>query len=281
MGPIALYCSDPKVLPRVRASLGPSRAVRVCETWHIFERTAPGAACLVVVIEWLRGGELVQRLIQLRSGVPHQPLVLVTAKDADAVRQLSRIRVEEFVWPHEVERGLPVAVDRAAATTPLERIRRSVEGLEQLPPRLKRGLVAALTGPRPMLRVDEVAVAAGCDRRTLWRELQQLTGGALRLQDLLDWIVLLRLGMMKVPGRKWSAIAGELGVHEHSIGRMIHRLTGMTQRRFTTAGPATVVEQFEARVLALLVEASAQARRPLGRGGRARQRAAEASGDDE
>lgn len=280
MGPIALYCSDPKVLPRVRASLGPSRSVSVCDTWHIFERTAPGASCLVVVIEWLRGGELVQRLIQLRTGVPHQPLVLVTAKDADAVRQLSRIRVEEFVWPHEVERGLPAAVDRAAATTPLERIRRALEGLEQLPPRLKRGLVAALTGSRPLLRVEEVADAAGCDRRTLWRELQQLSCPGLRLQDLLDWIVLLRLGMMKVPGRKWSAIAGELGVHEQSIGRMIQRLTGMTQRRFTTSGPASVVELFERRVLASLVEATSRDRRAGRRSGGLR-RAAEAAGDDE
>jgi hypothetical protein len=277
MGPIALYCSDPKVLPRVRASLGPSRQVQVCETWHVFERTAPAAGCLVVVIEWLRGGELVQRLVQLRVGVPHQPLVLVTAKDADAVRQLSRIRVEEFVWPHEVERGLPAAVERAAATSPLERIRRSVEALERLPPRLKRGLVAALTAARPLLRVEEVAKAAGCDRRTLWRELRQLSP-ALRLQDLLDWIVLMRLGMMKVPGRKWSAIAGELGIHEHSIGRMIHRLTGMTQRRFTTSGPAVAVELFEARVLALLIAAAAQ---PAVRGGGRGTGPAEAGRDDE
>src|SRR5688572_4530815 len=277
MGPIALYCSDPKVLPRVRASLGPNRQVQVCETWHVFERTAPAAGCLVVVIEWLRGGELVQRLVQLRAGVPHQPLVLVTAKDADAVRQLSRIRAEEFVWPHEVERGLAAAAERAAATSPLERIRRSVEGLERLPPRLKRGLVAALTDARPLLRVEEVAKAAGCDRRTLWRELRQLSP-ALRLQDLLDWIVLMRLGMMKVPGRKWSAIAGELGIHEHSIGRMIHRLTGMTQRRFTTSGPAVAVELFEARVLALLIAAAAQ---PAVRGGGRSAGPAEAGRDDE
>jgi hypothetical protein len=280
MGPIALYCSDPKVLPRVRASLGPSRAVAVCETWHVFERAAASASCLVVVIEWLRGGELVQRLIQLRSGVPHQPMVLVTAKDADAVRQLSRIRVEEFVWPHEVERGLPAAVERAVAETPLERIRRTLERQERLPPRLKRGLLAALASSRPMLGVEEVASAVGCDRRTLWRELRDLSCPGLRLQDLLDWIVLVRLGMMKVPGRKWSSIAGELGVHEQSIGRMIQRLTGMTQRRFTTSGPAAIVELFEERVLAALIEATAAER---GAGGPAERtgRGADADGNDE
>jgi hypothetical protein len=275
MDPIALYCSDPKVLPRIRASLGPGRGVVVCETWHVFERAASSASCLVVVIEWLRGGELVQRLIQLRSGVPHQPLVLVTAKDADAVRQLSRIRVEEFVWPHEVERGLPAAVERAVAETPLERIRGAVERLERLPPRLKRGLVAALTASQPMLRVAEVARAAGCDRRTLWRELRELSCPALRLQDLVDWIVVLRLGMMKAPGRKWSSIAGELGVHEQSIGRMIQRLTGMTQRRFTVSGPGPIVELFEERVLAALVEAAAGGRRGGGSDGGGTRRAAE------
>jgi hypothetical protein len=279
MGPIALYCSDPKVLPRIRASLGPTRTVAVCETWHVFERSAPSASCLVVVIEWLRGGELVERLIQLRTGVPDQPLVLVTAKDADAVRQLSRIRVEEFVWPHEVERGLPAAVDRAAADTPLERIRRTLEGLQHFPPRLKRGLVAALVASRPLLRVEEAASAAGCDRRTLWRELRQLARPELRLQDLLDWIVLLRLGMMKSPGRKWSGIAGEVGVHEQSIGRMIHRLTGMTRRRFTTSGPSAVVALFEERVLTVLIEATAGGRRAGRQGGA--ERVAEAGRDDE
>ena len=279
MEAVALYCSDPKVLPRVRAALGPSRAVTVCETWQTFERAAPGASCLLVVIEWMRGGELVQRLIQLRSGVPQQPLVVVTAKDADAVRQLSRIRVEEFVWPHEMERGLSAAVDRAWAARPVERIRRAVEGLERLPPRLKRGMLAALTGPRPLLRVEEVARAAGCDRRTLWRELQELSCPELRLQDVLDWIVLLRLGMMKVPGRKWSGIAGELGLHEQSIGRMVQRLTGMSQRRFTTVGVSALVELFEARVLAVLTDATGRGRSAVTRSG-ARQRA-EAGGDDE
>jgi AraC-like DNA-binding protein len=158
-----------------------------------------------------------------------------------------------------VEQGLSAAVKRAAAGPPLERVRQAVAGLTALPPRLRRMLELALAAEPPLVTVEQAAAATGCDRRTLWRELRQLSGIQLRLQDLIDWVVLVRVSALPERSRRLSAAAATLGIHEQSLARMIRRLTGFTPRQFAARGATAVLEQFERSVLQALARAE---RRP-------------------
>jgi hypothetical protein len=253
MDSLVLYCPDARWLARVRTALGMSQKVVACDAWQSFERAAPRGSCLLIVVEWLRGADLLDRVQQLRLWLPLHPLVLVTGKDADAVRELSHIVVDEIVWPHEVERSLAQVVRRAAARKPLERIAGLIERAPHTPAHLQAALLVALRASRPLASLGQVADAIGCDRRTLWRASRRMPGLELRLQDLLDWVLVLRLSGLKTPGRKWSTIALEVGLHEHSVARLIRRLTGLSLRAFVGLGHAGVLRRFEQEVLPQLL----------------------------
>jgi hypothetical protein len=255
MGRIATFCPDERLLPRVRASAGLRHELVVCGSWQAFEHAAARADAQLVVLEWLRTEELVERLFDRSARSPDLPMVLLTAQDPEAVRKLSRLVIDEIIWPHEVDR-VGEALDRALGGALPNRLARAIDGAESLPPRLRQALTYALRAQQPVLSVADVAAGAGCDRRTLWRQTQQISEliPGCRLQDLLDWIFLLRVAALKVPGRRWSTIAGQLDVHEHTIARIAKRLTGHTLRDLSVNGQAEVARLFSQRILVPLFE---------------------------
>jgi hypothetical protein len=249
---VAAYCADEQLRARIGTALARATRLTSFDSWERFEHGVERADCAVVGMEWLRGEELVERLERLRRRLPAQPLVLVTAKDADAIRQVSALGVTEIVWPHEVERGLAAAVDRAGQRLLPQRMAAALDGLAHLPLRLRQALRHALLSSGPAPTVSGLAAFVGCDRRTFWRYAAgplRALDPPLRPQDLVNWILLLRLAALKVPGRRWSALGDQLGVHEQSLARIARRLTGLGLRELAAHGQAGVGHLFETRVL--------------------------------
>ncbi len=252
---IALYSADARHSPRVAAALRGSAPVVSTDRWDQFERAIPGAACSIAVVEWLQRSPMLPRLTSLKTRFRLQPIVLVTNKDADNARALRGIPVEEVVWLSEIEEALRSAVRRANASALLQRAGFAIRQAARLPAVLRDCLAYACGADGPVHSVAELATTCGLDRRTLWRHWRAAAGGParLRLEDVVDWLLLLHAVGRKVPSRSWSDVAAELKVHQHTLARAAARLAGRPLKALAAADQLTLATQFDAQVLAPLL----------------------------
>ncbi|MET0397037.1 MAG: hypothetical protein ABW277_09465 [Longimicrobiaceae bacterium] len=248
---LALFCPDRRLSERLRAALPAGEQVLAAWDWRGFERAAPAAECSVVAAERLADEPARSRLAAFKLRHPLHPVVLVTRRDADNVRHLTWLRVEEVVWPDEVDARLGTAVTRARTSGLLHRLAAAFEGSPDLAVPLRTALACSCRVVPPVHSVARLAQMAGCDRRTLWRYWRMASHGsrALRLEDILHWLLLLRGVSSKVPGHGWTTVASELGVHEHTLGRLAHHLTGRTLRELAAGGPPAILSLFLHEVL--------------------------------
>lgn len=250
---ILLYCSHEEHVQQIRLSLSGAEIV-TASTWRQLERSTPTATCTILAIEWLHRSEDFRQFRTQRASLPLQPVILVTRADVENLRLLKDIVVDEVIWFREMERELASAVQRASAPRPLDSLARTVERAGHLHPKLQEALAYACRATPPVRTVGELAGSINRDRTTLgvyWRTSIG-SNSSLRLQDFLDWILLLHATGQRATGRKWVAIAHELGVHEHTLRRIADRRTGCSLVDITRAGQDVVAHQFNEEVFVSL-----------------------------
>jgi hypothetical protein len=255
-GPLALYCPDERQLIRLQTRVLTGERLLATTQWSRFAESASLAATAVVVMDWLAHDGLVMRLAALRARLPLLPLILVTRRDADNLRLLSRLSIEEVIFSDEVDRALPAAVLRARGAGVPQGYAELLSRHQGLPPRIRKAAAAALQSRQPLTTLEELAAAVDCDRGTLWRSWRRCFEGEppLRLQDFLNWVLLLRAIEARSGDTSWQVVALRLGVHEHTLGRIARRLTGARLRDLELAGQQFVLDRFEASVLRPLLE---------------------------
>jgi hypothetical protein len=248
---LALYCADRVRLQRMLDVLSASDCTAAYNSWPAFESAALTSECAIAVVSWLSTDDAVSRIAALRFRSPLLPLVVVTAKDADNVRLLSRLVVEEIVWQHEAERTLSLAVRSARSHAMGRRITESIAAADHLPVQLRTGLIHVLRSLTPVRSISEVASAVGCHRRTLWYQWRLVVRGEppLRLEDFLDWVLLLRAVSRKQASRGWSEAAGAAGIHEHTLARLARQHTGLRLRHLAAVQPQRLADAFHSQVL--------------------------------
>lgn len=255
--PLVLHADDPAHLRRLWGFLPREHPTTLAEHWSEVERHSVGTPCLVVSIGSLRTSPLVPRLAALRARQPHRPVVLVTHPDPDNTRHLKDVSVDEVVWCREAERDLAAAVLRACGRTTgaLPHLAAPLEAAAHLPAALRAALGHACRSELPVRSVNQLAAAVGSDRRTLWYHWTRTLGpdGELRLQDFLHWVLLLRALARKTPDRTWASVAGEVGVHGHTLRRFARHLAGRTLPALEEEGGAEAAALFRDRVLRLLL----------------------------
>jgi hypothetical protein len=266
------------VLPAIERSL-PTERVVAAGDWEALVRLAGqvDCNCVVVYCPWI-AAEVVARLEGFVAEYPLRPVVLVTTGDADNVRRIRGLQVDEVLWPAELPSALAAAVERARARRGLHRIAARLVDARGLTPTMRAALEWACIGELPAATVRALAQAMRVDRRTLWRGWRASTraaaaagppgaadvaraagapnGPALRLEDVLDWVLLLRALGVRQRGRAWREVAAELGVHEHTLARLARRLTGQSLAALGDGGFAVASAQFERDVLSRLTAAS-------------------------
>lgn len=111
---------------------------------------------------------------------------------------------------------------------PVRALAAAIRANPAMPERLRDALLAACHPGGALRTIDKLALAVGCNRRTLWNQWRQTVGpGApLRLEDLLHWLLLYRAAVMHGAGSTWTDAAGQVGVHVHTLARFAHRFTG-------------------------------------------------------
>jgi hypothetical protein len=240
---------------RIAVALGSGEPVVWAEHWDEFDRVLPFATCAIVVLGWLRGNDLdARRLGSLKERHPLRPMVLVTSKDADNARSLRSMAIDEVVWLSEIDSGLWPAVRRARASVVRQHLTGAVDQALLLDRQLQRAMRYACNAERPVRSIGQLAVACGCDRRTLWRHWHQAVSdrAGLRLEDVLDWLLLLYAVGRKTPAHSWSSVAAELQIHPHTLSRIAARLTTRPLRRLTASDQVPLTVQFHGQLIAAL-----------------------------
>ena len=241
---------------RIAVALGSGEPVVWAEHWEEFERVLPFATCAIVVLGWLRGNDLdARRLGSLKERHPLRPMVLVTSKDADNARALRSMAIDEVVWLSEIDSCLWPAVRRARASVVRQHLTGAVDKALLLDRPLHGAIRYACNAERPVRSIGQLAAACGCDRRTLWRHWHQAVSDrtVLRLEDVLDWLLLLYAVGRKTPAHSWSSVAAELQIHPHTLSRIAARLTTRPLRRLTASDQVPLTLQFHGQLIAALV----------------------------
>lgn len=242
-----MYCPDHDWLARLRATVPEGEGVVPTSCWRTFQRSAATTESLVVVLPGPVSGEDVEALAALQRQLPYHPLVLAVDRDPENLRRLSRLRVAEMIWTEEVDRQLWPTLRRARTGTALRRLARDLDDADWIPARLRVALTAACRASSPVRTIPELAALAGRDRRTIWRLWQSTFGPEppLRLQDFLDWLLLIHAAARRSTGVRWIVVAQELNVHEHTIARIARRLAGLNLRQVGDGGPGDVTRRFD------------------------------------
>jgi hypothetical protein len=161
------------------------------------------------------------------------PLLLVTPRENFVQSLVDGTRIVDVVWSHDIEACLPTAVMTARATGIRTLVRQAAAQDRRLSPVTRRAIVAATASTQPLRRVADLAVSIGHARSTLWRAWSGDTDGGLRIEDLLDWLLLVEAMSRKQPDTPWAAIADGLGIHEHTLARIAQRLLGLRLRELS------------------------------------------------
>lgn len=276
---VALYACDARLAARLVALWPAAARVAAATDWATFLRDVAAADCAVVCGDWLADPLVLGHLAELRARAPLRPIVLVTRRDADNARHLKDVSVDEVVWHGEAAWALWPAVGRARASGALHRLAGAVERAPGIAPPLRRALAHACRSARPVTTVARLAAAAGCDRRTLWRQWRMAHVGrpARSLLDVLHGLLLVRAlavrqGSGDAAAGGWHAVAEALGVHEHTLARSAHALTGEGLRELAARRAEDVLVEFAAEALSTFAApdaapASAFARGPVGQNG--------------
>lgn len=247
---LAVFADERPYAARVAATMAEHEPTLLVNSWECLEEAIPSTTCTVVVLGWLRGSVDEARLRDLKIRYPLHPIILVTSKNADNALALRWVAVEEVVWLSELECGLWPAVRRGRAQALLQDVAATVRRAIPADDLLGRAIAYAWRARPPLRCINQLASALACDRRTLWRHWRVALCGAsaLRLEDVLDWFLLLHAVGRKLPGRSWAHLAIELQVHPHTLGRIAARLAGRPLRTLTAADQLPLTHRCQAEL---------------------------------
>lgn len=247
---VALYSPDEVLLSRIAKTLRSGTPINEARSWRELVGYATAAECLLVAIVSLKDDTLFEVLCAFKRRFPYTPVVLITHEEADNLRLLKNLIVEEVVFTSSLEKELHLALGRASTKAYLYLIAEKLERAAHLTCKLRQALVFACRSEQPIRTVADLARHVQRDRSTLCSQWRRTVGrSTCRLEDFLDWLLLLRAAGQKGAGWKWGAVAAQLGVSERTLRRLSVRLCNRTLREFDARGQAEVIAHFEKSLL--------------------------------
>jgi hypothetical protein len=242
---LTVFADDVRHARSVVAAVATREPTIWAECWAALDLALPYTACVIAVV----GGTAAasdRRLQQLRLRHPGGPLVVVDGRDEGRPLPLTDVAPDRVVPLGKVATALWPAVLRARSGDFLERVADAVDRPELGSPVVRRAIAVACRARPPLRSVRSLAEAVGYDRRTLWQRWRQALGtpNPPRLEDLLDWVLLLHAVSGKAPGRSWASIAGDLWIHPHTLGRIASRLAARPLRDLASGEQLLLMTRF-------------------------------------
>ena len=259
---VLLFADHAPLAQRLAAALVPYMPV-VVNAWQAVQAHAPRARCIVLGDQSPITNDLPARVRRLVQQVPNTPILAVTTPTPEHVRAFVTSGISGILWLHDTPATLQSAVGGAVRKQPLDALGAQLQGATHLPLYLRNTLAYLCHATRCIRTVHELCETAGCHRSTLWAQWRAIDGHALlRLQDIVDWVLLLRACSRHAPGMRWSDVAMEVGVHEHTIGRIAKRLIQCSLRELRHPLAVTVVHDALVAVLAPILSGCTSEMKP-------------------
>ncbi|HEX2778696.1 MAG TPA: hypothetical protein VHM30_04295 [Gemmatimonadaceae bacterium] len=241
---LPVYTRGRSQLSILRAALPTGATYDTFADWTSFQRALVDAPCAVIWLDWLGDGDALHRLTDVRRRLPDVPVVLVTRKDADNVRLLKGLVVEEVVWLNDAPNSLATAVARAETCGALHLVRAAIRSDRHLSHRLREMLLYACDRGHVVRSVTALGLALHCDRRTLWYAWHQAMPRGPRLEDFLHWLTILHATALRPSLRSWEEVAAELQIDKRTLARYATRLLGVELRDLSALDRRELVATF-------------------------------------
>ena len=255
---VVLYCTVAAHLARVLAAIPAHQHAVAASDWRQLHRLAADAAAAIVVLPTLGEDGLLELSTLTASSLAHWvlPVVLVTSLEAENARRLKEVTVDEVVWLSALQRELGPALQRAShrSLSPRMHLADEIRRAENIPSNLRDAIEHACRSERLVESIAELAKAAHCGRSTLGRQWRRTvgTGRGNRLEDFLDWVLLLRAVEKRKSERSWEHVADELGLYGSALSRLARRTCGCTLRELTAGGEALALKRIYGRLSVML-----------------------------
>lgn len=223
-----------------------------CSEIEAVQRTLPSWCTILVESRLDRATE--GRISSLARLTPHTPILIVVSRRDVACRCPGLTRTNRLVWSTDIERLLLSTVRRARIESVKTAACVAVSLTQHLGPTVRRAALTALRVSQPVRTVSELAMVVGRHRTTLSRDWNiSQHRGIHRLEDFVDWILLVDALGTKRDGQPWSDVATGLRVHERSLNRTARRLLGMGLRDASRNLPAVLGDDAVQRILGVLL----------------------------
>lgn len=239
-------------LELLAACLPPRATTRFCRDWDDFISSLRQADCSLAVERTPEEPATAARIRSL-SMLQHDASVVLVVRCGQYRR--SRMRLLPIAITVCLEDGpgaVTSAIRHAHTRGVLRRLALRCRDSTTLPNILASALIQLLENEQPIVSIGDLARRVGRDRSTLWHSWRSHVGAQPRLEDFVEWLVLLRAIAKKTPQRSWRTVARSLGVHEHTLMRLGRRLAQTRLRDITTQRATDLLQEFADNTSALL-----------------------------
>lgn len=191
------------------------------ESWSELFNTLSTIDCVVIDVAhselpWAAWATLAGEL-----SVPTE-IVLIVPPDLSYLRLLARIRVFAVLTSDELHTALVETIRAVLRPAVLEAFATHVHKLEHLPISLRTALLVACEWEAPITSVNRLASLAGCSPSNLQRQWRTAANGGVRLQDFLNWVLVVRAHERHA--QSLTSWAQTTGIPPRRIRRWMRRL---------------------------------------------------------
>jgi AraC-like DNA-binding protein len=207
----------PQQQTHLRAVLGQDHALYAAAGWEEFSLLLRERVCDVAVVDPGASGQMeVAELLRIMGQFPATPLVLyatVVPRQMRAVSELAREGLSSVVlygFDDAADRFRRVLERRAGDPLAKELLERLTPAIARLDTATAAAVQRLFMEPHLFRSADDIAAAAGCSRRTMYRQFAEAGLGAPRL-FVLAARVLRGFSLMRDPGHTMNDVALKLG----------------------------------------------------------------------
>jgi hypothetical protein len=167
---------------------------------------------------------------RIRTTAPGRPVLLVA--DATPVVHRKRDLFDGVVSVGRARVDVRQRIRAVRSSTILAGIRLTAAIDQGLRPLARQAVRVAADPSASVTTVGALASALRVSRSTLWKAWHSSTGARGRLEDLIDWLILVK-AVGAEDTRGWIDAATRVGVHEQTLNRIAGRSLGTTLREIS------------------------------------------------
>jgi hypothetical protein len=170
---------------------------------------------------------------------PRQSLIVIADADLGILRSLLRTGGKlEVLWRSEAPTALAPAIRRAYRSSFFTTLAQIIQCAAHLDARVRWTLSQAVLLSSPVKSVSALAAIGGITPDVLWRRWRESTRAAeaARLEDVIDWLILLRSVQRRELAGSWQRVADAVGVSPRTLTRHARRLARSTLKDIEITG---------------------------------------------